>query len=228
MNTRTRRISAILLGATALGALTTLPVLAESVKLTFLGVGDAYAFAEEDGRGGFAKLNAVAKAERAANPNTLYVFDGDMLSPSLLSGFDKGQNTIDLTNLEPFDIAVPGNHEFDFGPENFFEKMAASNYPWAAINITNADGSPIEGLGGVMMKDVGGVMVALIPVAQDTSPVTSSTGDLKFLPTVGNRYRRSQAGARRWRRPCCWRCSGRRGERPRSAGQPCVRSDLLG
>ena len=41
---------------------------------------------EEDGRGGFARLNAVAKAERAANPNTLYLFDGDMLSPSLAVG----------------------------------------------------------------------------------------------------------------------------------------------
>jgi 2',3'-cyclic-nucleotide 2'-phosphodiesterase (5'-nucleotidase family) len=107
-----------------------------------------------------------------------------MLSPSLLSGFDKGQNTIDLTNLVPFDIAVPGNHEFDFGPENFLEKVKASKYPWAAINITNADGSPLDGVGGVMMKDVAGVKVALIPVAQDTSPQVASTGDLKFLPTV--------------------------------------------
>lgn len=165
-------------------ALVAAPLGAETVKLTLLGVGDVYNFAEEDGRGGFARLNAVAKAERAANPNTLYLFDGDMLSPSLLSGFDKGQNTIDLTNLVPFDLAVPGNHEFDFGPENFMEKMKASKYPWAAINITNADGSPIDGLGGVMVKEVGGLKVALIPVAQDTSPEVSSTGSLKFGPTV--------------------------------------------
>ncbi|MES2915573.1 MAG: 5'-nucleotidase C-terminal domain-containing protein [Pseudomonadota bacterium] len=157
---------------------------AETVRLTFLGVGDVYNFEEEDGRGGFARLNAVAKAERAANPNTLYLFNGDMLSPSLASGFDKGQNTIDFTNLVPFDLAVPGNHEFDFGPDNFFEKMKASKYPWAAINITNADGSPIAGLGGAMMKEVAGLKIALIPVAQDTSPEVSSTGSLKFLPTV--------------------------------------------
>lgn len=157
---------------------------AETVKLTLLGVGDVYNFEEEDGRGGFARLNAVARAERAANPNTLYLFNGDMLSPSLASGFDKGQNTIDFTNLVPFDLAVPGNHEFDFGPENFMEKMKASKYPWAAINITNDDGSAIEGLGGVMVKEVGGLKVALIPVAQDTSPEVSSTGSLKFLPTV--------------------------------------------
>lgn len=161
-----------------------LPLSAETVKLTLLGVGDVYNYAEEDGRGGFARLNAVALAERAANPNTLYVFDGDMLSPSLQSGFDKGQNTIDFTNLVPFDLAVPGNHEFDFGPENFVEKMAASKYPWAAINITNADGSAIAGLGGVMVKEVGGLKVALVPVAQDTSPEVSSTGSLVFLPTV--------------------------------------------
>lgn len=157
---------------------------AETVKLTLLGVGDVYNFEEEDGRGGFARLNAVAKAERAANPNTLYLFNGDMLSPSLASGFDQGQNTIDFTNLVPFDLAVPGNHEFDFGPENFFQKMKASKYPWAAINITNDDGSAIEGLGGVMVKEVGGLKVALIPLAQDTSPEVSSTGSLKFLPTV--------------------------------------------
>ena len=65
-----------------------------------------------------------------------------MLSPSLLSGFDKGANTIELTNIVPFDIAVPGNHEFDFGPDNFLDKVKMSKYPWAAINITNADGSP--------------------------------------------------------------------------------------
>jgi 5'-nucleotidase / UDP-sugar diphosphatase len=92
---------------TVLGLLLAAPASAETVKLTLLGVGDVYNFEEEDGRGGFARLNAVAKAERAANPNTLYLFNGDMLSPSLASGFDQGQNTIDFTNLVPFDLAVP-------------------------------------------------------------------------------------------------------------------------
>jgi 5'-nucleotidase / UDP-sugar diphosphatase len=177
---RVNRASALAM----LAALSAAPLSAETVKLTLLGVGDVYNFAEEDGRGGFARLNAVAKAERAANPNTLYLFNGDMLSPSLLSGFDKGRNTIDLTNLVPFDLAVPGNHEFDFGPENFAEMLKISKYPWAAINVTKDDGSAVEGLGGVMVKAVGGLKVALIPVAQDTSPEVSSTGSLKFAPTV--------------------------------------------
>ena len=163
---------------------TAAPALADPVKITLLGVGDVYNFAGAGPQGGFAKLNAVARAERAANPNMLYLFDGDMLSPSLLSAFDKGQNTIDLTNLVPFDLAVPGNHEFDFGPDNFYEKMKASSYPWAAVNITHKDGTAVAGLGGVMMKEVAGVKIALIPVAQDTSPQVSSTGDLVFGDSV--------------------------------------------
>ncbi len=172
-------IVAVLAGGCAAGAAS-----AQTVKLTLLGVGDVYNFAGNGKQGGFARLNAVARAERAANPNTLYLFDGDMLSPSLLSGFDKGQNTIDLTNLVPFDLAVPGNHEFDFGPENFAQKMKASKYPWAAVNIAGKDGSAIAGLGGVMVKEVAGLKIALIPVAQDTSPEVASTGDLVFSSTV--------------------------------------------
>jgi 5'-nucleotidase/UDP-sugar diphosphatase len=168
----------------AMCALLSTPALADPIKITLLGVGDVYNFAGDGKQGGFARLNAVAKAERAANPNTLYLFDGDMLSPSLLSGFDKGQNTIDLTNMEPFDLAVPGNHEFDFGPANFLEKLKASKYPWAAVNITNKDGTAVEGLGGVMMKEVAGVKIALIPVAQDTSPQVANTGDLVFGSSV--------------------------------------------
>ena len=184
MTTPKARYRTTLLAAGAVLALTAGIASAERVTITFLGVGDVYNFDEEDGRGGFARLNAVARAERAANPNTLYLFDGDMLSPSILSGFDKGQNTIDLTNLVPFDLAVPGNHEFDFGPENFLEKVEASAYPWAAINLTAADGSALPGVGGVMTREVAGVRIALIPVAQDTTPEVSSSGDLVFLPTV--------------------------------------------
>ena len=184
MNRTAKKFGALLIGTSAMAMSLAAPAMAEIVKLTIFGVGDIYEFDGDGGRGGVARLNAVAKAERAANPNTIYVMDGDMLSPSLLSGFDKGQNMIDLTNLEPFDLAVPGNHEFDFGTENFLEKMAASKYPWAAVNITNADGSPVEGLGGTMTMEVGGLNVALVPVAQDTTPEVSSSGDLVFLGTV--------------------------------------------
>jgi 2',3'-cyclic-nucleotide 2'-phosphodiesterase (5'-nucleotidase family) len=168
----------------AIAAATFTPAEAETVKLTVLGVGDIYNFAGVKDSGGFARLNAVARAERANNPNLIYVVDGDMLSPSLMSGLDKGANTIALTNVVPFDIAVPGNHEFDFGTDNFLEKVKASKYPWAVINVTHADGSKIDRLGGTMVKEIAGLKVALVPVAQDTTPEVSSPGDWKFSDTV--------------------------------------------
>ena len=58
-----------LIGA-LLGTVLALPAVADPVKITFLGVGDVYNFAGNGAQGGFARLNAVARAERAANPNT--------------------------------------------------------------------------------------------------------------------------------------------------------------
>jgi 2',3'-cyclic-nucleotide 2'-phosphodiesterase (5'-nucleotidase family) len=184
MSTAISNFAGLLLGATILGTSALGPAQAETVNLTILGVGDIYNFAGLKDSGGFARLNAVAKAEKAANPNTIYVFDGDMFSPSLLSGFDKGANTIELTNVVPFDIAVPGNHEFDFGQDSFLANVKASKYPWAAINLANADGSAIDGVGGTIIKNFDGLRVALVPVAQDTTPEVSSPGDWKFGDTV--------------------------------------------
>lgn len=184
MSNTIKRLAAALLGAAVLGAATLAPAYAETVKLTILGVGDIYQFNGLKDRGGFARLNTIAKKEKADNPNTIYVMDGDMLSPSLLSGFDKGANTIELTNVVPFDIAVPGNHEYDFGADNFMKMVKASKYPWAAVNITHDDGSAVDGLKGTIVKQVAGLKVALVPAADDETGVLSSPGDLKFGDTV--------------------------------------------
>jgi 5'-nucleotidase/UDP-sugar diphosphatase len=159
----------------------------ETVTITVLAAGDMDSFdTGVDGpRGGFARLNALAKAERAANPNMLYLYSGDMISPSLLSGIDGGKNTIELTNLVPFDVAVPGNHEFDFGPEVFLERAAESVFPWTAVNITSPDGSPIPGLSTEpVIKEIAGVKIGIVPVATDETPELSSPGEYKFAPTV--------------------------------------------
>ena len=179
------RLAAAALVGVAAGAAMAAPALADPVKITIVGVGDIYAFEGGKVRGGFARLNAVAKAEKAANPNTLYVFDGDMISPSLLSGLDQGSNTIQLTNVVPFDLAVPGNHEFDFGPSVFLDRVKQSKYPWAAINIEGPDGKPIDGVGhDTVMKDIDGVKVALVPVELDDTTELATTKDWIFEPTV--------------------------------------------
>ena len=160
------------------------PAAAETVKITLLGVGDVYNFDDGKVRGGPARLDAVVKREKAGNPNFFFALTGDLLSPSLLSGIDHGENMVTMTNAAPFDVAVPGNHEFDFGVPNFLAKQAISLYPWAAVNITQADGSPVPGLGGAFIKEIAGVKLGVVPVALDGTPGMSSSGDLKFADTV--------------------------------------------
>ena len=78
-------------------------------------------------RGGFARLAAVVKAERAKGGNVILAHAGDTLSPSLMSGLDRGERILTLTNLIAPNIFVPGNHEFDFGQATFLQRMARPN-----------------------------------------------------------------------------------------------------
>jgi 5'-nucleotidase / UDP-sugar diphosphatase len=68
------------------------------------------------------------------NRYLICVHAGDTLSPSLMSSFDQGAHMVDLFN-EGLDIFVPGNHEFDFGKEVYFERMKEASYAEALKRI---------------------------------------------------------------------------------------------
>ncbi|WP_158598414.1 bifunctional metallophosphatase/5'-nucleotidase [Notoacmeibacter ruber] len=152
--------------------------LAETTEVTFVLVNDSDKMApDDDGRGGFAKMASVFKKERGDNPNTVVVHAGDMLSPSLLSGFDKGEHIIELANMAGFDVAAPGNHEYDFGSENAMSQLSKADFPFLAANIENADGTPFEDFEPTMMKEFGPVKVGFIGLAELTTGELSSPGD---------------------------------------------------
>ena len=220
---------AALLGISA-SAAAAAPSFAEDLKLTVVGVGDIYAFEGGKVRGGFARLNAVAKAEKAANPNTLYLFDGDMISPSLLSGLDQGANTIQLTNVVPFDLAVPGNHEFDFGPSVFLDRVKQSKYPWAAINVEGPDGKPIDGVGhDTVMKDLRHRSQSRAgPGRARRHDRTRHDQGLEVRSDRRHRARCRAEGARRRRRHRHRRCARRARSGLCAAGRAQVRPHRLG
>jgi 2',3'-cyclic-nucleotide 2'-phosphodiesterase (5'-nucleotidase family) len=163
--------------------------------VTFLLTNDIYEMNEEKGRGGFPKLAAVVKAEKAKNPNVVFTHGGDTLSPSLMSGFTQGAHMIDLFNALPPDALVPGNHEFDFGKDVFLKRMGESKFPWVAANIRNADGSQVKGLADTLMLERGGIKIGIAGAALETTGALSSPGDLKFAPAVATL--RTQAKALR-------------------------------
>lgn len=160
-----------------------------STRITFVLFNDFYIMNEQvlpDGkaRGGFARLATAVKRERANNRNVIVAHGGDTLSPSLMSGFDRGRHIIALTNLIAPDIFVAGNHEFDFGRDVFLERMGEATFPLYGANLRLANGDPVPGHKDRAIIEFDGVKLGLTGIAYEKSARLSSPEDLQFLPCV--------------------------------------------
>jgi 5'-nucleotidase/UDP-sugar diphosphatase len=158
-------------------------------EVTFVLFNDFYLMAEQqfpDGksRGGFARLAAVVKSERAKGRNVIVAHGGDTLSPSIMSGFDRGAHMVALTNMIAPDIFVPGNHEFDFGKAVFLERMKEAAFPLYGANLRDADGAPLAGFKDRTTLSLDGVRIGMTGLAYEQSARMSSPEDLKFASTV--------------------------------------------
>ena len=171
---------------------------AETTRVTFLLVNDIYQMGDQempDGkrRGGFARLAAIVKAERAKGGHVIFAHGGDTISPSLMSGIDRGAHIIALSNLVSLDVFVPGNHEFDFGKAIFAQRMAEAKFPLYAANLRSPDGAPLPGFKDRAIVSLDGVRIGLTGATYDDSPRASSPEDLKFLPTVATMKEQADA-----------------------------------
>ncbi|MGV7030037.1 bifunctional metallophosphatase/5'-nucleotidase [Methylobacterium symbioticum] len=149
---------------------------------TLVLVNDVYLMSEVDGRGGFARLNAVVKAERARGVPVLYAHAGDTISPSLMSGFDKGAHIMALLALASPDVFVPGNHEFDFGPAVFQERIRGAAFRTLAANLRDEAGQALPGVADRFVTDLGGIRVGVTGIALESTPEKAQAGTLRFGP----------------------------------------------
>jgi len=187
----TRRIATLHLVA-SLALFAHLPVVAaqtHSTNITFVLVNDIYLMDEQlmpDGktRGGFARLAAVVKAERANGGHVIFTHGGDTLSPSLMSGFDRGAHIMALTNMIPPDVFAPGNHEFDFGKATFLQRMGEAKFPIYAANLRGPDGSALPGIKDRAILTLDGVRIGITGATYDDTLRVSSPEDMQFAPTV--------------------------------------------
>jgi 5'-nucleotidase / UDP-sugar diphosphatase len=195
MHLITRRVATglLLVPFTGIRLAGSAPAAGTATRVTFILVNDIYLMADTvmaDGqrRGGFARLAAVVKAERAkardAGGHAIFAHGGDTLSPSLMSGVDHGAHIMTLTNLVPPDIFAPGNHEFDFGKATFLQRMAEAAFPLYAANLRDAGGKPLPNFKDRSIVTVGSVRIGLTGAAFDDSERASDPGDLKFSSSV--------------------------------------------
>jgi 2',3'-cyclic-nucleotide 2'-phosphodiesterase (5'-nucleotidase family) len=153
---------------------------AADVNITLVLTSDVYKMSAEGGRGGLARIAAALKAEKETKAHVLTVHAGDTLSPSLMSGFDKGAHIVELFNMSPLDILVPGNHEFDFGPEVFRKRMGEFKARILAANLSESDGTPLPGIASSELLSFGRVKVGVIGLTDENSVSSSKPGKLRF------------------------------------------------
>ena len=156
--------------------------LAETVNVSFIVASDMDTMSGKK-RGGVARLAAVVNAERAKGGNSVFVYPGDLLSPSILAGFDKGAHMVELLNMSPPDILVPGNHEYDFGPDEFIKRMNEGKFTKLATN-TLREGKPIEGFETTILKTFGDLKVGFVGMTTASTPDISSPGNITFSDPV--------------------------------------------
>ncbi len=174
MLTRIRRLSVVV----AVAATLLLPTLAaaQNGTLTFLHFNDIYEISPVKGRGGFAPLMTVLKAERERSAGAVTTVGGDFLSPSLLSGTTRGEQMTTLFNAMGVDVVGFGNHEFDFGVEVLKARIAESAFPWVGTNITGPDGKPLPGSVATWTKTVGDIKIGFLGILTPETAQLSSGG----------------------------------------------------
>ncbi len=157
---------------------------AAPASLTIVHFNDLDRMEEKEGRGGMARLAAVIAAERERARHLLVTFAGDAISPSLLSGFDKGAHMIDLLNRLGLSAMALGNHEFDFGPEVAKRRIAEAAFPILSANSRDADGEIVDGARASMLTAVGRFSVGVFGLTTPSTAIKSSPGGVAFRPVV--------------------------------------------
>ena len=120
---------------------------------------------------------------RKANPNTLFVGNGDLVGGSAyVSSIANDQPTLDILNAMKLDLSGAGNHEFDQGVKDFENRIVpASEFPWTLASVGGID---TEKIAPYTAKTVGGVRVAFVSGVTDelntlVSPTAITGLDIK-------------------------------------------------
>ena len=119
---------------------------------------------------GYAGLYAI-KESLSADNYVLLVDDGDAIQGEPIGTMTKGEALIDIMNTVGYDIAIPGNHEFDYGMERFLELTKKASFPYISVNF-NKEGELV--FQPYVIKEFDGVKIAFVGVTTPTTPRTST------------------------------------------------------
>lgn len=130
---------------------------------------------------GYAGLKALRDSLEARGYTTVLVDGGDAVQGAEIGTLSRGEAIVDLMNALDYDVAVPGDHETDYGDEQFLRLVRAADFPYISCNFTiggelalepfvilNSDGKRIAFIGVTAGKDAE-TSIALLQSAVDSA-----------------------------------------------------------
>lgn len=124
---------------------------------------------------GYVGLVAAKQSMEAAGNHVILVDNGDSIQGEPLGTMTTGEADIDLMNAAGYEIAIPGNHEFDYGMDRFLELAKKANFPYISCNF-NKEGEPV--FDPYIIKEFDGVKVGFVGV---TTPKTLTSSTPKYF-----------------------------------------------
>ena len=119
---------------------------------------------------GYAGLYAV-KQSLSKDNYVLLVDDGDAIQGEPIGTMTTGEAIIDIMNAVGYDLAIPGNHEYDYGMARFLELTEKANFPYLSCNF-NKEGELL--FAPYAIKELSGVKIAFVGVTTPTTPRSST------------------------------------------------------
>lgn len=124
---------------------------------------------------GYAALASYKKKMIAeyGTENVTLLDAGDSIQGGSIGTLSSGSWIINIMNRVGYDLAVPGNHEFDFGLSQFLNLTKMASFPYLSCNLTSkADGKRI--LDAYKILSYGDTKIAYVGISTPES-ITKST-----------------------------------------------------
>ena len=120
---------------------------------------------------GYAGLAAVRDYLVAQGNAVILVDDGDSIQGEPIGTMTKGEALIDLMNAVGYSVAIPGNHEFDYGMDQFLALTEKAKFDYISCNFNHNGESVFQ---PYVIRELDGAKVAFVGVTTPKT-LTSST-----------------------------------------------------
>ena len=124
---------------------------------------------------GYAGLEQIRDGLVAQGNVVILVDDGDNIQGEPIGTMTKGEALVELMNEAGYEIATPGNHEFDYGMDQFLSLAEKAKFQYISCNF-NKDGELV--FEPYVIKELGGAKVAFVGV---TTPKTLTSSTPKYF-----------------------------------------------